>query len=553
MIHRKPFSFGVITTIIVTLTMAASAGSSDQQEVPFFEGLGDCHRKVTTTSPEAQRFFDQGLAFLYAFNHDEAVRSFKAATERDPACAMAWWGIATANGPHINNPMVDPEHAHVAWDAVQRALTLAESGTPVEKALIRAASKRFAMPQPESRAGLDLAYANAMREVYREYPKDADVGALFAESMMDLRPWDLWLPNGKPQPGTLEIVATLERVIQFSPNHPLANHLYVHAVEASPNPGRGKQAANRLRLLQPGLGHMVHMPSHIDLRIGQWNEAITANRRAILTDDAYRASNPNQGFYRVYMAHNRHMLAFACMMTGRSKEAITAIDEMVGAFPAEFLQTVAPLVDGFMSMPIEVRKRFGMWDEVLAMPDLPEYFPLSRTMRHAARAVAFAAKGQPKDARNEQALFYEARKKVSKDATFGNNLAQAILTTDMHLMNGEILLAEGSLESAVTNLRAAVNAEDQLRYDEPPDWIQPTRHTLGALLLSMGRNKEAEAVYREDLKRLPENGWSLYGLSKALQATGRTSEAKRVAQRFNKVWANADVKIDSSCLCIPGK
>lgn len=501
----------------------------------------------------AQRSFNQGLNFLFAFNHDEAIRSFQSAVEADPKCAMAWWGVAMANGPHINNPMVDEEHAKAAWNAIQKAKELVAKGTKVERSLVIATSKRYAMPQPADRRSLDVAFANAMRQVWLENKSDADVGAIFAESMMDLRPWDLWLPNGTPQPGTNEIVSTLRFVLGLNPKHPLANHLFIHALEASPHPEQAETAANTLRNLQPGLGHMVHMPSHIDVRTGKWREAILANQKAILADTKYRALSPQQGFYSVYMAHNRHMLAFAAMMIGRSKIAVAAMDEMVAKFPPEFLEYAAPLVDGYLAMPIEVRIRFGMWDAVLEAPEFPEKLPLSRALRHAARSIAFSAKGDTNNARIEQALFYERKKAVPENYTFGNNSASSVLLTALHLMNGELLIAENKLEKARAELIKAVETEDQLRYDEPPDWIQPTRHTLGALLLKMGRNKEAVSVYIQDLKKLPENGWSLYGISVAYDRLGQANLAAKYKSRFQTSWNGADMKIDSSCLCIPNK
>jgi tetratricopeptide (TPR) repeat protein len=538
------------STGFLLMAVMASWGLAAQQD-EFFEGLGSHHRKVTTNSPTAQRYFDQGLAFLFAFNHDEAIRSFTKAAEQDPECAMAWWGIAIANGPHINNPAVEPDKAKAAWDAANRARKASAGGTATEKALIRAALTRYSSNPNADRGPLDRAYAAAMRRVWKTNSRDADVGALFAEAMMDLRPWDLWKANGQPQPGTREIVATLERVLEIDRCHPLGLHLYIHSVEASPNPHRAIAAADRLRDLQPALGHMVHMPSHIDVRTGDWRKAIIANEKAIVADQRYRERNADQGFYRVYMAHNHHMLALAAMMKGERAKALEAIDGMLSVFPPEFLEAVAPLVDGYTAMPIEVRVRFGMWHEVLEMPDLPDHFPLGRSLRFAARAVAYAASGEPDKARAEQSFFYNMKKSVAKEATFGNNRAADILLVATHLMNGEILLAEGKIDKALATLREAVRAEDQLRYDEPPDWIQPTRHTLGAALLTAGKPAEAARVYRADLVKHPNNGWALYGLATALEKMGKTAEARRYREKFQVAWQGADVSITSSCLCLP--
>ncbi len=517
----------------------------------LFSGLGKHRRKVSTSHPAAQRYFDQGLAFLYAFNHDEAIRSFKEAVRHDPRCAMAWWGIAIANGPHINNPAVDDAHAIAAWRAVTRAQSLASRGSAIERALIRAARARYSNPQPADRKPLDLAYANAMRRVWKENPRDADIGALFAESLMDLRPWDLWTAAGKPQPGTMEIVATLEKVMKLNPDHPLALHLYIHAVEASPNPGKAIAAADRLRHLQPGLGHLVHMPSHIDVRTGRWKEAAAANDRAMAADRKYRGIRPKQGFYRVYMLHNHHMLAFAAMMRGQSERAIKAMDSAIAGIPPDWAKALAPVADGFMAMPVEVRVRFGKWDEVLSAPEPAEYFPIARAMWRASRGIAYAAQGQTDSARAEQAAFLAAVKLVPKDAFFGNNSAHDILGVARHMLAGEILFRSGKWEDGIKALREAVRREDLLRYDEPPDWILPIRHALGAALLQAGRSADAVAVYKQDLSRLPNNVWSLLGLSQAYENLGRTREAAEARARYAHAGKEADVRITSSCLCLP--
>jgi tetratricopeptide (TPR) repeat protein len=539
----------MLTSVIVFAALCAPAV---QEEEILHPGTGPHTRPVVIAEGKARQFFNQGLNFMYAFNHGEAKRSFRAAANYDPTSAMAWWGLAMANGPHINNMAVDPAEEKEAVESLQSAMKHIGKARPADQALIRATLVRFKHPQPKDRGPLNAAFANAMRKVWKQYPNDDDIGALFAESMMDLRPWDLWQPGGIPQPGTREVVATLERVIKLNKDNPLGLHLYIHAVEASLQPEKAKWAADRLRQLQPGLGHNVHMPSHIDVRVGDWEKAIVANEKAIEADRIYRAKRPNQFIYRIYMAHNGHMLALAAMMLGQGEKATKAIDEMCAAMPEDFKKTAAPFVDGFFAMPFEVRKRFGKWDDVLALPDLPEYFPLSRALRHEARSVAYAAKGMPKEARFEQAQFYAAKSKVPQAGTFGNNRAHDILRVAQGLMNGEILVAEGKIDRAVAELRMAIRHEDKLRYSEPPDWIQPVRHTLGAVLSKYGRHAEAVRVYREDLQRLPNNGWSTFGLSSSLRALGKTSEADILLAKFNKLWANADTPITSSCLCVPG-
>jgi tetratricopeptide (TPR) repeat protein len=529
----------------------APAPTVKTPSVPLFPGLGRHTRKVTTTSPNAQRYFDQGLAFVYAFNHDEAIRSFQQAAELDPQCAMAYWGIALASGPHINNPTVDEARAKAASDALVRAREFVRQAAPAERALIDAQAARYAMPPPADRTPLDQAYADAMKQVRQAYPDDADVAALYAEALMDLRPWDLWKVDGTAQPGTNEVVTTLEQVLVKNPYHPLANHLYIHAVEASPLPEKADPAANRLRDLQPGLGHMVHMPSHIDVRRGRWEAAATANEKAIFADAQYREKASGQNFYRLYMAHNRHMLAFAAMMMGQSEKALAAARAMVAEMPPEWIREASGIADGFVAMPVEVMMRFGRWEEILATPEPPEFLPIARAMRLYARGVAYAAQGKKAEARAEQTAFLEAKSKVPEVATFGNNKAADILGVAEHLLAGEILYREGKVDKGIAEMKDAVKREDALRYDEPPDWIQPVRHALGATLVRANRPVEAAAVYREDLRRLPENGWSLFGLAKARKMQ-KSDDAADYQDRFAKVWANADVKLMSSCFCQPG-
>jgi len=534
----------------IFLAACASGVAAADTGAPLYE-LGPLSRAVTTRSPEAQRYFDQGLAFLYGFNHDEAIRSFRRAAELDPGCAMAHWGIAIANGPHINNPVLPPDRAQAAFEALRLAQAAVAGATPVEKALVVAQAARYTSPPPEDRKQLDIAYANAMRAVWAAYPNDADAGALFAEAMADLRPWDLWLPDGQPQPGTEELIAALDGVLRLDPKHPLALHLYIHAVEASTQPGRADAAAEALRERLPGLGHLVHMPSHIDVRRGRWQEAIVANTKAIASDRAYTARSPEQGFYRLYMAHNHHMLTYGAMMTGQSALALRTIRAMVGDIPLEFFRA-NPFADGFMAMPLEVLMRFGRWDEILAEPAFPDFVPISRALQHYARGVAFAARDKRADSERELQAFLEARARVPKDAFFGNNTGADVLDVAERVLRGEILFRAGKRDEGIALLREGVAREDALRYDEPPDWIQPVRHPLGAALLQAGRFAEAEAVFREDLAKLPDNGWGLYGLSRALQMQKKRAEAALVLKRFEAVWSRADLKIQSACLCLPG-
>ena len=522
--------------------------------VPMFDGLGKHSRPIATSKPDAQKYFDQGLNFMFAFNHDESIRAFEKVVEIDPDCAMAYWGISLASGINYNFPLFPPEKAKVAWDALQKARDKSKAESPANRALIDALANRYANPLPADTKPLEKAYSDAMKKAWEQFPKDADLGALYAESMMNLRPWELWTADGKPQPGTPEILRTLEAVLKLNANHPLALHLYIHAVEASSEPGKADDAANRLRTLTPNLGHLVHMPSHIDLRRGRWQEAIEANTLAIAADSKYAKASPEQGFYRLYMAHNYHMLTFAAMMQGESKRSLTTIREMIDGVPKEWLAIKgnAGIVDGFMAMPLEVMIRFGKWDDILNEPEMPEMFPIARAFRHHARGIAFAAKGKVGDARESQKLFRIAMKQVSADATFGNNKASDLFAVADAMLEGEILVREGKTKEGIVALRTAVALEDKLRYSEPPDWIIPVRHALGAFLLHDGQAAEAEKVYRDDLKRWPENGWALFGLAASLDAQGKSDEATTVRERFNKAWKRADSPIRSSCYCVGG-
>lgn len=542
----KPFRVFVALGFVL-----AGCGEKQAEEArePLFGNLGSHHRSITTSSKAAQKYFDQGLILAFAFNHDEAIRSFEEAARLDPNCAMAHWGIALANGPHINNPVVDEAHARAAWAALTQARALAAGASETERALIEALGRRYADPPPADRQPLDQAYADSMREVWKTHPNDADIGTLFAEAMMDLRPWDLWTPQGQPQPGTEEIVTTLETVFGLDPQHPGANHLYIHTVEASPHPARALAAADRLRTLVPGAGHLLHMPAHIYCRVGRWADAAAQNEQAIKTDQEYRQRSPEQGFYRIYMAHNHHFLSWACMMEGRSAESIRAAREMIASMPPEFVRDAAFFADGFMTIEMESLMRFGRWEDILALPEPPDYLPITTAWRHFARGVSLTALNRFGEAVAEQRAFEDACGRITDEMVVGNNKALHVVSIARNLLAGEILARRGEIDQAVEKLREAVRLEDELRYDEAPDWLQPVRHALGAVLVRAGRYTEAEKVYREDLARLPENGWSLHGLAQCLRARKAEAEADSVEARFREAWARADVKIQTSCFC----
>ena len=519
---------------------------------PLLGNLGRHHRRITTKSAGAQRWFDQGLVLAFAFNHDEAIRSFRECAKLDPTCAMAWWGIALCNGPHINNATMDAERSAAAWQALGKARVLATEASPVERALVEALTSRYADPPPEDRAPLDRAYAEAMKQAWRAHPKDADVGALCAEALMDVHPWDLWTASGTAKPHTPEIVETLEKVLAAAPDHPLANHLYIHAVEASSRPDRGTASADRLRKLVPGAGHLVHMPAHIYARTGRWADAAAANERAIEVDREYRARSPKQGFYSVYMGHNHQFLAWASMMEGRSHVALEEARAMAATFPPEAIEALAPFVDGVIALPYTALSRFGRWEEILAEPEPPAYLPVTRALRHFARGTALAAMGKHDEAEAERQALEEIAGGLKEGTTVGNSQAKDILGIASHALAGEIAAQRGETDAAVEHLGKAIALEDGNKYDEPPDWPQPVRHSLGAVLLRAGRAAEAEKVYREDLVRWPENGWALWGLARALEKQDRRREAEEVQARFAKSWSRADVQIDTTCLCLPG-
>lgn len=536
---------GWISLILVALTACSSAPKApESRELK----LGKHHFKVTTASKEAQRRFDRGLTLAYSFAHYAAEQEFRRAIAEDPGLAMAWWGIALVNGPHINFPIVPPPKAKTAWEALTKALELSSSASELEKDLISALSKRYAEKQPDDRGPLDRAYAEAMRAVWQKHPTNADVGALFAESMMDLRPWDLWQPDGTPQPGTAEIVETLERALWLNKRHPGAMHFYIHTMEASRAPEKAEKAADRLRAAVPDAGHMVHMPAHIYARVGRWKDAAQSNLDAMAVDKLYRAAHPRPGFYAMYMAHNSHFFGWAAMMEGRSAEALQHARKMIDDVPEEFMKEFGGVVDGYLAFPVEVLMRFGKWEEILKEPAPPGGLPMSQAMWRYTRTSAFTALNRAEEASKEKKLFEAALAKVPHEATFGNNSATNLLTIAAHCIDGEIAAKAGNWNEAEKQLRAAIALEDALRYDEPPDWIQSVRHTLGAVLLKADRAPAAETVYREDLKKYPNNGWALFGLKEALKAQNK--DASTVEAQFKKAWARADMSLKATCLCL---
>lgn len=543
---------GVLMIAVALMRLCATVHAEDASAEPrLYSGFDGYSRTVTTDSEAAQQWFNQGIQLLYGFNHDEAIRSFEKAAQFDPSCAMAWWGSAYARGLHINNPEMGEQQSRLAHEAAQQAIAALDQESPVEQALVQAVGQRYQWPAPADRRPLDERYADAMEAVWHRFPNDPDVGALYAESLMNLQPWDLWTAAGAPKGRVLEILAVLERTLTTTPNHPGANHFYIHAIEASPRPERGIEAAERLQQLVPGSGHLVHMPSHIFIRVGRYSDAAEANTRAIRADEAYFAVAPKPDFYSLYFLHNVHFLAYAAMMEGRYQVAIDAANKLEQTIPGEFLENYVELADGMMPTALHVMLRFGRWDDLLAVAEPPQWRLVSRAERHFARSIACSALGQLDAAQAEIEKLGSVAAELTDTWKVGNNDARSVLEIARTMAEGELAFRQGESDRAFELLRAAVVMEEALNYDEPPGWMQPVRHALGALLLADGKAAEAEAVYQADLVRHPHNAWSLLGLQQALRTQGKTAAAEALSEAVAQAWARADVMPVASCYCHP--
>ena len=532
--------------MFVTLVALAALSGWAKDSVPLYADLGDHHIAITTRVPLAQRYFDQGMRLLYGFNHGEAIRAFNEAARLDSSCAICLWGTAYAYGPHVNGGM-DSAAGVAAYKAVQEARSRLRYASPREQAYIGALAKRYASVPPVDRAHLDSAYAAAMGEVVRRYPDDLDAAVLYAEAVMDLRPWNYWdKKTGAPYPGTPELVGQLERVLRSNPRHPGACHYYIHAVEAVA-PEKALPCAERLAALMPGAGHLVHMPAHVYIRVGRYADAITANEHAVHADQVYIEGQKPQGLYPIgYYPHNHHFLAFAATLAGRSSLAIAAAKRTAATTPVEVARQV-PLAEPYLQYPYLTLVTFGHWDELLALPLPPADLTYSRGMAQYARGVAFAATRRFAEA----GAALDTLEQIAKDgmhvyASTGWTTPGTNLQIATHALKGEIAARQGRLEEGIGHFRAAMTIEDDQLYTEPPDWYYPIRHSLGPLLLRAGRPAEAEQLYREDLKRFPENGWSLFGLAQALRAQGKEAEAVKVDARFARAWAGTDVTLTAS-------
>jgi tetratricopeptide (TPR) repeat protein len=533
--------FLVSMLVVICLCGIVVAQQHDMQSpskpVTLMSGLGDLHHPVSTKNADAQQFFDQGLRLIYAFNHDEAARSFQHAGELDPKLAMAWWGVAEAVGPNYNDPASN-ERFQQAHAAIQKALDLKSGASAAEQAYIDAMAKRFPADPKGDRRKAAEDYRDGMREVSKQYPDDLDAATLFAEAGMNLHPWGLWHPDGTPQEGTDEIVATLESVIRRDPNHLGAIHYYIHSVEASRSPERALAGANRLASLAPAAGHIVHMPAHIYIRTGDYDAAVKTNQKAAAADEAYIQASSAQGLYpMMYYSHNLHFIAMCSAMNGNYGEAKKAADQLA-AHVAPGLKQMPPL-QAFATMPMAVDVRFHRWDNILAMKAPDASMQTMSVFYHFARGMALAGTGKLSDARAELKVVSDAEAATPPEAIFAmpiNNKTKDILKIARNVLGAKIAVAQKDNASAAGMLREAVATQDALKYDEPPDWFFPVRESLGAVLLASGNAGEAEKVFREDLDRNPRNPRSLFGLREALKVQNRAYDAGFIDKQFQSSW-----------------
>jgi tetratricopeptide (TPR) repeat protein len=528
----------VLTLLLSAATLAQDHSTHNQSKpATLMSGLGDLHHSVSTRNPEAQQFFDQGLRLIFAFNHDEAARSFQRATELDPKLAIAYWGVAEAVGPNYNDPASDDRFKQ-AHEAIQKATGLSANASASEQAYIQAMALRFpAEPNPDRRKSAE-AYHDAMREVVKKYPDDLDAATLFAESGMDLHPWGLWHHDGTPEEGTEEIVATLESVIRRDPNHLGAVHYYIHAVEASPSPERALAGANKLASLAPGAGHIVHMPAHVYIRTGDYESAVKTNEQAAAVDRAYIQASGAQGIYpMMYYSHNLHFIAMCSAMNGNYEEAKKNAD-MLAAHVGPHVKDMPP-IEGFMTIPMAVDVRFHRWDDILKMSQPDPAMKTTTVFWHFSRGMALAGTGKVTQAEAEYKIVADAEKNTPDDVVFAmpvNNKAKDVMKIAENVLGAKIALAKKDTTQAIAMLTEAIAMQDSLKYGEPPDWFFPVRESLGATLLMKGDAAGAEKIFRADLERNPRNPRSLFGLREALKAQGKDYDAGFVQNQFAASW-----------------
>ncbi len=547
----REMTFPVLTGVAMLSLAACSTPplEAPAPDVPLYDDLGSYHHAITTSSPQAQRYFDQGLTQAYAFNHAEAIRSFRQAGDLDPGCAMCYWGIAYSLGPNINAPITE-DAAREAWTAINEARDRAANVSERERAYIDALANRYTTNPAAERARLDRAYADAMRQVAAKHPDDPDARTLFAQSLMDTSPWNYWQPDGSPHPFTSEVIESLEAVLAAHPDHLGAIHLYIHATEASPEPGRAERFADTLRTLVPGAGHLVHMPAHTYLRVGRYADATAANEAAAKADEAYLAGNKvdeNMLYEMGYVPHNPHFLATSAAMEGRRVRAMDAADQTAAMGHPDMFRDpdMGGMAQHFALTPLYTKVRFGLWEEVLAEPQPADDLPFMRAVWHMARGMAFASTSRLADAEKELAALTPLRQAPSLAETWVSsvNVASDIVAIAHEVLQGEMAAKRVRASDVVRHYAAAVEIEDGLAYMEPPDWPLPVRQLQGAALLEVGRAAEAEAAFRGDLVKFPDNGWSLSGLQASLERQGRPSDATDVQSRLERAWRAADTSV----------
>ncbi|MEN3330863.1 MAG: hypothetical protein V7641_228 [Blastocatellia bacterium] len=544
----KRIALALAFLLLSTTALAQHAEhAKDAKPAALMDGYGELHHPVSTRNPEAQRFFEQGLKLVYAFNHEEAVRSFQRAAELDPDCAMAYWGVALALGPNINAD-VDPEREKLAYEAIQKAVGLAAKMSEPERAYIEAMAKRYSNDPKADLKKLNVDYKNAMADLVKRYPDDLDAATFYAESLMLLRPWQYWSADGKPAEGTLELVAILEAVLKRTPAHLGANHSYIHAVEASLHPDWALPSAQRLKVLTPAAGHLVHMPAHIDIRTGNYEAAARANVYAAEADrEFFKTAGTGNMYAMMYYSHNLNFLTAANCMQGRFSDAQRAAAQLE-AHLQQYLsgpmaEMMLPMLDGMLATPTLVQARFRKWNEILASPEPDKKLVVTGALWHFARSLAYVANGKPGDAENEQQLFAAVTKTIPTDAPYGLNTTASVFKIAELMLAGKIALAKGDKKAAIELLKRGVEAEDALRYDEPADWQLPVRETLGGTFLLSGDYAAAEQVFRADLEKNPRSGRSLFGLVESLKAQGKPAAAGFVQKEFEAAWKNAEVKL----------
>jgi tetratricopeptide (TPR) repeat protein len=517
--------------------------TQDAEATPLYDNLGTLHREVTTRSQVAQQYFDQGLRLTYAFNHDEAIKSFKQGLKHDSTCAMCYWGVAYALGPNINLPM-DTSAMRPAWEAVQQAVKYSASVTPIERAYIEALAKRYSPAAGANRAPLDSAWARAIGTVAYAYPRDDDAATLYAEALMDLRPWDYWTNGGRPKaPSTMEQLKVVERVVKRNPDHPGACHYYIHAIEASNAAYKALPCAQRLGSLMPGAGHLVHMPTHIYIKLGRWDLAAEHNAHAVHADEQYIGERHPTGVYPMgYYPHNFHVMWYALNMLGRSEAALEAARKIGEKVPVEVVRQVPPF-EQYTPTSLYTLARFSKWDEILQQPAPPKDLRYATAAWRYVRGLAYAAQGNLDRAAVERDSLKAIAEATPAGKMVGLNSAKTILGVAQSHLAGEMAAKQGGTDEAVTHLNRAIEQEDELVYEEPPAWYLPMRQRLGAILLAASRPVQAEKAFRADLVRRPENGWSLFGLAQSLKAQNRVKAAAKVEARFEKAWKTADVKL----------